>query len=95
MKDFAVNRILLFPFLIDGELSASKMNRQLAPLEKLRSQKPLGIIQRDHFNRPHAIEPENFCFVDVGLHNLSIRQDVRFSADSLETHAMNCSLGEA
>jgi len=71
------------------------MNGQLTSLKKLRSQKPLGIIQRDHFNRPHAIEPEDFCFVDVGVHNLSIRQDLRFSADSLETHAMNRSLGDA
>jgi hypothetical protein len=60
------------------------MNCQLAPLKKLCSQKPLGIIQRDHFNGPHVIKPENFCFVDVGVNNLSIRQNVRFSADSLE-----------
>jgi hypothetical protein len=71
------------------------MNRQLASLKKLCSQKPLGTIQRDHFNGPHVIEPENFCFVDVGVHNLSIRQNVRFSADSLEAHAMDRSLGEA
>lgn len=71
------------------------MDRQLAPLKKLRSQKPFGIIQRDHFDGPHVIEPENFCFVDVGVHNLAVRQNVRFSADSLEAHAMDHFLGQA
>src|SRR5262249_808799 len=71
------------------------MNGQLTSLKKLRTQKPLGIIQRDHFDGPPVIEPENFGFVDFGVHNLSICQNVCFPADSLEAHAMNRCLEEA
>ena len=71
------------------------MNSQLAPLKKLRSQMPLEIIQRYHFNGPSVIEPENFRFINVSMHNLSVRQNVRFPADSLETYVMNRSWGEA
>ena len=71
------------------------MNRQLAPLKKLCSQKPLGILQCDHFNGPSVIEPKNFRFMNVSMDYLSIGQNESFPADSLEAHAMNSSLREA
>jgi hypothetical protein len=75
--------------LIDGYFPPSEMNSQPTPLKKLRSQKPSGIIQRDHFNGPPVIEPEEFRFMNVSVDNLSVCQNIRFPADSLETHAMN------
>ena len=74
---------------MDENFSPEKMNDQSAILEKLSSQKPLGIFQCDHFNRPPVIEPKNFRFMNVGTHNLSVRQNVGFPADSLETQRTN------
>jgi hypothetical protein len=85
----------LSSLLLDGYFSFSEMNSQRTRLKKLGSQKPLGIIQRDHFNGPSVIEPENVCFVDVSMHNLSVRQNERFPADALEAHAMNDSQRDA
>ncbi len=79
----------LSSLLIDGYFSLSEMNGQHAFSKKLGSQKSLGIIQCDHFNGPSVIEPVNFCFVDVSTHNLSVRQNVGFPADSLETQTTN------
>jgi len=75
--------------LMDENFSPEKMNDQSAILEKLSSQKPLRIVQCDHFNGPPLIEPKNFRFMNVGTHNLSVRQYVGFPADSLETQTAN------
>ena len=74
-------------FLMDVNLSPSELHSKPAPLKKLSSQKPWGIVQCQHFNGPSVIEPENFRFVDVSMHNLSVRQNERFPAEPFETHA--------
>ena len=79
----------LTPVSVDRYFSFSEMNSQGALLKKLRSQESMGIIQRDDLDAPSVIEPENFSFMNVGVHNLSIRQDVRFPADLLKSHSTN------
>jgi hypothetical protein len=79
--------MILLSLSIDINRSLSEVNRQPTRLEELSSQKALGIIQRDHFNGPSVIEPENFRFMNVSMDNPSVRQNIRFPADSLETHA--------
>ncbi len=79
----------LLSLLTDINRPLGEMNIQPAPLQELSSQKSLAIIQRDHFNGPLVIEPENFRFMNVGTHNLSVRQNVGFPADSLETQTTN------
>ena len=88
----------LSPSSIDENFSLSEVNCQHAILKKLSSQKPLGIVQRNHFNGSSAVEPKNFCLINVGVHNLAVGQNVSFSADTdpflkqgiLETTNTNC-----
>ena len=81
--------MILLSLLTDIDRSLAEMNSQPTRLEELSSQKSLGIVQRDHFDGPFAIEPENFRFVDVSMHNLSVRQNERFPAEPFETHTTN------
>ena len=81
--------MILLSLSTDIDRSLAEMNSQRAPMKKLSSQKPFGIIQGDHFYGASVIEPENFCFVDVSMHNAPVRQNVRFPADLLEIHALN------
>ena len=82
--------MILLSLLKDIDRSLAEMNSQPTRLEELSSQKSLGIVKRDHFNGPFVIEPENFRFVDVSMHNLSVRQNERFPAEPFETHGVNC-----
>ncbi len=79
----------LFSFFTDTDCSVSELNSQATRSEELSSQQTLAIIQRDHFNRLFVLEPENFGFVDVGVHNLSVRQHEGFSTDPFETQTTN------
>ena len=81
--------MILLSLSTDIDRSLAEMNSQPTRFEELSSQKSLGIVQRDHFDGPFVIEPENFRFVDVSMDNLSVRQNVCFPADSLETHTTN------
>ena len=80
--------MILLSLLTDIDRSLAEMNTQSIRLEELSSQKPLGIVQRDHFNGAFVIEPQDFRFINVRMDNLPVGQNICFSADALEPHAL-------
>ena len=74
---------------IDEYFSPFEINGQSAIAKKLSSQKPLAIVQGDHFDGPSLTKPENFCFMNIGVDNLAVCQNIGFAADSLEPEAAN------
>lgn len=63
------------------------MNRELTLSEQLSSQQSLRIVQGNYFNRPATIEPIDFSFINIGVDDLPIGQNVGLSANALEAQA--------